>query len=1308
MKNGQQTLGKVLDEAVFMLQLRDGRILALKLLDGQVLNNQVRGYFKAQTFSTGYFVSGEIDPQSQQLTRVSLRSGALKIPDPRTLITYHALNYHFPVSKPDGKVLGISNSPFPESNIILEIPGLNWPVLVFNSELETWSFKNLIDETQLPRLVTTSDVINYFDQQISKLQTVSVSQTELTSLTSFLTVTPSGNNYQLSLNLQNTINSASVINGSLTSDDLGGGSVNSSQIADHTITDSDIKGDTISTDQLTSDLTFSAGDLLDLSAINHSDTTSQGLLLPNVSSASPSLPTSGEGYLAYDTSGDQVVYYDGSSWNQIGGTTTLYTGVLDSSVASSVSGLELIDTNQLSLIRGCSDTQVLKWDEAGKLWQCANDSGVGSGISAIEENNSSVVTSAVTIDFSGTDFDVINAGGGEGDIAIDYTNSGITRNSRNESISGAWTFSSDISLNNAGAEVKILESGGTPTLYGILDVDDLSGSDATYLFSGASGTVLTSANAATALSGWDQNSSDDLTTSNYTGTLDSVYVNVGESPTAGDISGSFTAGLTIGGDSVALGTDTTNNYVATGASGNGVSLSGGGSEGATLTAALGVLTANWNQTGAFDISLNNAGSEIQILESAGDTFFGILDVGDLSGSSSTYLFSGASGTVLTSANAATALSGWDQNSSDDLTTSNYTGTLDSVYVNVGESPTAGDISGSFTAGLTIAGDSVALGTDTTNNYIAGATVNGGLTMSGTEGGTLGLLTSCSPNEILKWNGSVWGCSADADTGGTNYWQLVNSDTGLAPVNAAVSDIFAGGTATGSARFQVEGLTGNVTAAGTLTLTAAAAQIKLLESGGTPSLYGILDVDDLSGSDATYLFSGASGTVLTSANAATALSGWDQNSSDDLTTGNYTTTLDSVYVNTGESPTAGDISGSFTAGLTIAGDSVALGTDTTNNYIAGATVNGGLTMSGTEGGTLGLLTSCSPNEILKWNGSVWGCSADADTGGTNYWQLVNSDTGLAPVNAAVSDIFAGGTATGSARFQVEGLTGNVTAAGTLTLTAAAAQIKLLESGGTPSLYGILDVDDLSGSDATYLFSGASGTVLTSANAATALSGWDQNSSDDLTTGNYTRTLDSVYVNVGESPTAGDISGSFTAGLTIAGDSVALGTDTTNNYIAGATVNGGLTMSGTEGGTLGLLTSCSPNEILKWNGSVWGCSADADTGGTNYWQLVNSDTGLAPVNAAVSDLFAGGTATGSARFQVEGLTGNVTAAGTLTLTAAAAQIKLLESGGTPSLYGILDVDDLSGSDATYLFSGASGTVLTSANAATALSGWDQNSC
>ncbi len=71
---------------------------------------------------------------------------------------------------------------------------------------------------------------------------------------------------------------------------------------------------------LASSQTFTASSLsyMDLGAITHGTTAVQGLRLPQAASASPSSPTSGEGYLAWDAGGNQVIYYNGSAWATFG------------------------------------------------------------------------------------------------------------------------------------------------------------------------------------------------------------------------------------------------------------------------------------------------------------------------------------------------------------------------------------------------------------------------------------------------------------------------------------------------------------------------------------------------------------------------------------------------------------------------------------------------------------------------------------------------------------------------------------------------------------------------------------------------------------------------------------------------------------------------------------------------------------------------------------------------------------------------------------------------------------------------------
>ncbi len=68
---------------------------------------------------------------------------------------------------------------------------------------------------------------------------------------------------------------------------------------------------------------------VDLALITHGTTANQGLRLPNAASASPSSPTSGEGYLAWDAAGNQLITYNGSGWTTVGGVGSGYNLVKD-------------------------------------------------------------------------------------------------------------------------------------------------------------------------------------------------------------------------------------------------------------------------------------------------------------------------------------------------------------------------------------------------------------------------------------------------------------------------------------------------------------------------------------------------------------------------------------------------------------------------------------------------------------------------------------------------------------------------------------------------------------------------------------------------------------------------------------------------------------------------------------------------------------------------------------------------------------------------------------------------------------------
>jgi len=112
--------------------------------------------------------------------------------------------------------------------------------------------------------------------------------------------------------------------------------------------------------------------------------------------------------------------------------------------------------------------------------------------------------------------------------------------------------------------------------------------------------------------------------------------------------GQLISGSEIENNSIELTTDTAGNYVKSISSGSGIGLSGTEGEAWSAQVSLGNLTANWSQSGAYDIVLDNASSELKILESDGSSY-AIVDAGDLS-SDVTYTLSGATGTILTSGN----------------------------------------------------------------------------------------------------------------------------------------------------------------------------------------------------------------------------------------------------------------------------------------------------------------------------------------------------------------------------------------------------------------------------------------------------------------------------------------------------------------------------------------------------------------------------------------------------------------------------------------------------------------------------------
>ncbi|MGI5828238.1 MAG: hypothetical protein ACOX6V_04450, partial [Patescibacteria group bacterium] len=169
--------------------------------------------------------------------------------------------------------------------------------------------------------------------------------------------------------------------------------------------------------------------------------------------------TSGN-YVASITNGNGITGGDGGSK---GAVLTLGISLLNTQdsegLNASRSGLEFggAGGNQLTLLQGCSNEQMLKWDEEAHQWVCANDLGGVAAIINVKEGTTTY-TQIDTLDFAENEFDVsknVNIAS----VTLDFVNSGITRSNQNETISGTWTFSGGVNLSTLNASSVIFTDG---------------------------------------------------------------------------------------------------------------------------------------------------------------------------------------------------------------------------------------------------------------------------------------------------------------------------------------------------------------------------------------------------------------------------------------------------------------------------------------------------------------------------------------------------------------------------------------------------------------------------------------------------------------------------------------------------------------------------------------------------------------------------------------------------------------------------------------------------------------------------------
>ena len=394
-------------------------------------------------------------------------------------------------------------------------------------------------------------------------------------------------------------------------------------------------------------------------------------------------------------------------------------------------------------------------------------------------------------------------------------------------------------------------------------------------------------------------------------------------------------------DAVDLGTDTVGNYVASLVAGTGISLSNNTGEGATPTITnSGVTSINTTLTGAVT---------------------GIVTTSDTGTVTSTMI---ADGTIVNgdvSASAGVALSKLASGTPGQVVVANSSGVP--TYTTL-----TGDVTIDSSGATTIAANSVALGTDTTGNYMSGISGTSPVSVSHTpgEGSSATVSLSSAYGDTQNPYGSKTAnyvlAAPNGSSGSPSFRALATAD--IPYPGSANQVIYKDGSnvATGSSGLTYDGTDFSV--GGKIRSTASSGdeggELFLAQPQTNNTLNGGVTIDlyqnrlrffEQGGSARGFYLDITSGGTGVGTNLASG--------------GGGATTLDGLNDVTVPSPSSGDfLKWNGTAWVN---DAIDLGTDTTGNYMVGASAGTGISVSHTpsEGSTA---TISLANTSISLNGT----------------------------------------------------------------------------------------------------------------------------------------------------------------------------------------------------------------------------------------------------------------------------------------------------------------------------------------------------